>query len=83
MRAPAGEPVCFVGARVIDGLDHAPIDDGFVLAEDGRIAAVGPLTALGPPRTHGARRIDVAGKTVMPGLIDCHAHLIYSGARRF
>jgi len=80
---PAGEPVCFVGARVIDGLDHAPIDAGFVLVEDGRIAEVGPLAALGPARSHGARRVDVAGQTLMPGLIDCHAHLIYSGARRF
>ena len=83
MKAPAGEPVCFVGARVIDGLDHAPIDSGFVLVEEGRIAAVGPQAALGPARSHAARRIDAVGKTVMPGLIDCHAHLIYSGARRF
>jgi len=80
---PAGESVCFVGARVIDGLDHEPLDAGFVLVEDGRIAAVGPLATLGPARSHTARRIDVMGATAMPGLIDCHAHLIYSGARKF
>ena len=82
MTPPAGEPVCFVNGRVIDGMDHAPIESGFVLVEDGRIARVGAMADLGPARTHEARRMDVAGKTVMPGLIDCHAHLIYSGFRK-
>jgi len=78
----AGEPVCFVNARVIDGLNHAPIERGFVLVENERIVRVGAMADLGPERTHEPRRLDVAGKTVMPGLIDCHAHLIYSGFRK-
>jgi hypothetical protein len=54
---PAGEPVCFVNGRVIDGMDHAPIESGFVLVEDGRIARVGGMADLGPARTHEARRM--------------------------
>lgn len=83
MTPRAAEPICFVDARVIDGLDHEPIERGFVLIEQGRIARVGSMADLGPDRSHAARRVDVAGQTVMPGLIDCHAHLIYSGFRKF
>jgi len=80
--AAAGGAVCLVNARVIDGLDHAPIDDGFVLVESGKIARVAPMTDLGPARGHTPRRVDVEGRTIVPGLIDCHAHLVYSGFRK-
>lgn len=80
--ALAGAPLCFVDARIVDGLGHPPIEGGFVRTEDGRIAAVGPMAALGPAR-EAARVVDAAGRTVLPGLIDCHAHLVYAGFRRF
>jgi imidazolonepropionase-like amidohydrolase len=48
-----------------------PIEDGIVLVEDGKIVRVGVGVAI--PR--GLTVIDVAGKTVIPGLIDEHSHL--------
>ena len=46
-------------------------DATIVIDDDGRIANVG--TGIEPPR--GAEVIDVSGRTIMPGLIDCHVHL--------
>lgn len=64
------------GARIITGADEPPIADGVVLVRDGRIAAVGPRVSVNGsvkvPR--GVRVIDVAGATIIPGLMDMHAH---------
>ncbi|HXM70810.1 MAG TPA: amidohydrolase, partial [Thermoanaerobaculia bacterium] len=65
--------------RVIDGLGARPIEDGYVELAGARIAAVGAMSAL--PRGDEVPAIDVGGHTLMPGLIDCHAHLVYSGFR--
>lgn len=56
---------------VIDGTGAPPRRGVSVMVQGGRIAAVGP--GLKPPP--GARAIDGAGKFVVPGLIDTHAHL--------
>ena len=50
---------------MLPGAEVGPAD---VLVVDGRIAAVGPPGSLAPPE--GAERVDVAGKHVVPGLID-------------
>jgi imidazolonepropionase-like amidohydrolase len=49
-----------------------------VLVGGGRIAWVGPH-ARAPRDASGAREIDARGKTVAPGLIDCHVHLNFDG----
>ena len=69
--------VRLVHGRVIDGLGVPPIEDGYVELEGPRIAALGPMSAL--PQESGVQSVDVGGRTLMPGLIDCHAHLVYSG----
>ncbi|HCR67119.1 MAG TPA: hypothetical protein DIW38_11490, partial [Oceanicaulis sp.] len=47
-----------------------------ILVIDGVIAARVPHGALvGDPRLEGAERIDAAGRTVLPGLIDAHVHV--------
>jgi imidazolonepropionase-like amidohydrolase len=48
-----------------------------VVVEDGRISAVGPN---GSADADGAQVIDLAGRTLMPGLIDCHVHVLASNA---
>jgi imidazolonepropionase-like amidohydrolase len=61
-------------ARILDGTGREPFA-GEVLVEGPRIAAV---TAGRPgPRPEGARLIDAAGATLMPGLIEPHAHLSF------
>ena len=65
--------IAFVGARIIDGTMAAPIEDGVVVITDGRIRTVGPRSAVTVP--DGAQIIDVAGKTIMPGLINAHGHV--------
>jgi imidazolonepropionase-like amidohydrolase len=71
--AKAKKPILITGARLFDARGGAPIDDGAVLIEGAHIAAVGARGAVQAPPD--AERIDAAGCTIMPGLIDCHLHL--------
>src|SRR5919106_2471210 len=64
----------FRNARVIDGSGAAPFA-GDVLVEGNRIAHIAPPGKLAP-RTP-ASQIDCAGATLMPGLIEPHAHLSF------
>ena len=73
---PAQQPAsttAFTGARVIDGTDRSPIDNGTILVRDGRIVAVGPAACVTVPA--GAARVSLAGKTVIPGLVNAHGHV--------
>jgi imidazolonepropionase-like amidohydrolase len=70
----AARGIALVGARIIDGTGAPPLEDGtLVIAPDGRIAAVGPSSAIQIPAD--VVRIPMAGKTIMPGLINAHGHL--------
>jgi imidazolonepropionase len=62
------------GAGVYGALEPAAL-----AARDGRIAWVGPLADL--PDLDPADTIDLDGRWVTPGLIDCHTHLVYAGDR--
>src|SRR5438876_1053097 len=64
-------PTAFVGARIIDGTGKTPIEKATILVRDGRIQAIG--TSVSIPA--GTRRLDVAGKTIIPGLINAHGHV--------
>jgi len=77
MTVPADVPrgwVALVGARIVTMTNEAGgiIDDGVILIEGNRIRAVGPRAQVNIPA--GAQQVDVAGKTIIPGLIDAHAH---------
>jgi imidazolonepropionase-like amidohydrolase len=65
----AAAPLAIRGARVFDGMRTIP--QANVLVRDGRIVAVGPGIAI----PEGAQVIDGSGKTLLPGLIDAHAHV--------
>jgi imidazolonepropionase-like amidohydrolase/Tol biopolymer transport system component len=64
--------IALVGARLITMKGDEVIEDGTVLVERDRVRAVGPRSQVAIPA--GARVLDVAGKTVLPGLIDVHWH---------
>ncbi len=54
------------------------VEDGAIAAKDGRIAWVGPRAAL--PGSAG-ETTDCGGAWILPGLIDCHTHLVFGGDR--
>jgi imidazolonepropionase-like amidohydrolase len=61
--------------RVIDGTGAAAVDNQTVILDHGKIAAVGP--AASTPVPSGAQALDLAGATVLPGLVGMHEHLFY------
>jgi Tol biopolymer transport system component len=68
-------------ARIVTMKGDEVIERGDVVVTDNRIAAVGAAGTVAVPS--GAREIDASGKTIIPGLIDTHAHLHYSGLEIF
>jgi imidazolonepropionase-like amidohydrolase len=67
----------FVVGRLIDGTGSPPAGPSVVLVKNGRIAAVGAKQDVAVPE--GAEVTDAPDATLMPGLIDVHVHLAYSG----
>jgi len=72
-RARAKGSVLLTGARIITMKGDEVIANGDVLITDNKIAGVGRKGALNAPAR--TRTINVAGKTIMPGLIDVHSHM--------
>ncbi|MBT8065917.1 MAG: PD40 domain-containing protein [Gammaproteobacteria bacterium] len=66
--------VALTGARVVTMAsdDGGVIEDGVIVVEGNRIKAVGAAADVDIPA--GAEQVDVSGKTIIPGLIDAHAH---------
>jgi len=56
------------------------LPDGALVARNGIIDRLGPSASL-PREKHDASVIDASGKTVMPGFVDSHTHLIFAGTR--
>lgn len=70
----AGEGVVALeGARLIDGSGGRPIEDALILVRNGHIEAVARVNEIRVPK--GAVVVNLAGKTIVPGLIDSHAHV--------
>ncbi len=64
--------LAFVGAKIIP-ISGDDIGRGVLVVKDGKITAVGPLNSVAIPP--GAKRVDVTGKIMMPGLVDTHSHI--------
>ena len=71
-QTPSGATV-YEGARIIVGDGTAPIDNGTFVVEGNRITQVGRAGQVKVPA--GAARVNLAGKTVMPAIIDTHTHM--------
>jgi len=69
----AAETTVLKNVTVIDGTGAAPQPNSAIVMTDGKIAWVGPVSALKAPA--GATVKDLSGKFVMPGIIDSHVHI--------
>jgi imidazolonepropionase-like amidohydrolase len=73
VRVPAGR-IALIHVRVIDGTGAAPVEDQTILIDGARIAAVQSSSAAVP---EGYTTLDLAGASVMPGIVGMHNHLFY------
>jgi len=71
----------YEGARLIDGNGGPAIENSAFVVAGGRFTQVGRKGAV--RAAAGAQRVDLTGKTVMPGLVDAHAHLGYRKGTTF
>ena len=70
--------LALVGGMLLDGYDNVPpVHNAAILIEGDRIVEVGPAAEVQIPP--GVTVIDTAGMTMLPGLIDLHAHLMILG----
>ncbi len=69
---PSGS-ITLVGARIVTMDGDRVIENGTVVVDENRITAVGPSDSVSVPS--GATRIDVSGRTIIPGIVDVHAHV--------
>ena len=70
----AAKPLLLAGANVLDAKGETLLENHDVLVVEGRITEVSPAGKLSPPKD--AVRMDLRGLTLIPGLIECHAHLL-------
>jgi predicted amidohydrolase YtcJ len=78
--APGVEPaVIYAGGPIITMAGSAPQNVEAIAVKEGKIIAVGTLTAVTFQAGKQARRVDLKGHTLMPGFIDAHGHVSYVG----
>lgn len=76
-QTPAGQTIVLSGGMLVNGLSVPPLNDARVVIKGERVVAAGPASEIAIPA--GATVIDTSGQTIMPGLIDAHAHLFMLG----
>lgn len=69
--------LAFQNARLITFTDSQPIEDGTLVMCGNRITAVGASSSIVIPK--GVKEIDARGTTIIPGLVDAHAHAHNNG----
>jgi imidazolonepropionase len=76
--SPAGARAPLRGPAEMSALDV--VEDGYILCEQGRIVAVGPMADLGSVGGD-VEELDGRGRAAAPGLVDCHTHACFAGDR--
>src|SRR5574342_632104 len=75
--APGAGKLALVGGMLLTGYEVPPIHNATVLVENGRITAAGPSSAVKVPADF--KVVDTSGRTLLPGLIEAHGHLVALG----
>ncbi|HKA58139.1 MAG TPA: amidohydrolase family protein [Gemmatimonadales bacterium] len=70
---PNSRVLALEGATLIDGTGGEPKQDALIIIRNGRIDAVARVNQI--PIPSNAERINLVGKTIIPGLVDAHAHV--------
>ena len=65
--------------RLFAGRDASSVDNAAVVVQAGVIAYAGPAAGLPPALRREGDEVDLEGRFVMPGLVDCHVHLCHDG----
>src|SRR6266446_8229949 len=65
--------IALEGATLIDGAGGPPKRDALIIIRNGHIETIARVNEIDVPKN--AERIDLVGKTIIPGLIDAHAHV--------
>ena len=68
-----------IATMVAGGAPYGAVDDACLAVRDGRIAWVGAEAEA--PAFDAGEVVDVEGRWITPGLVDCHTHLVYAGNR--
>ena len=63
-------------SRIFDSKGNVSIERGAVLIEDDEIVQIGPEKDIRIPEGAIATEFNYEGKTILPGLVDCHVHLV-------
>lgn len=69
--------LALIGGMLLDGYGGEPVHHAAILLENNRIVAAGPASEIVIPA--GTPVIDTRGETMMPGMIEAHAHLVIVG----
>ncbi|HLZ44868.1 MAG TPA: amidohydrolase family protein [Gemmatimonadales bacterium] len=78
---PKDQLIALEGATLIDGSGGPPKQDAVIIIRNGHIESIARVNEIPIPR--GAQEISVVGKTIIPGLIDAHAHVERWAAARY
>lgn len=79
--AAAPTKIALVGGQLLDGYEAPILHNAAILIEGDRIVKVGPAAQITIPPDY--KIVDTSGRTMMPGMIDLHAHLIILGAGNY
>ncbi len=71
----------FVSGTLIDGTGRRPLERAAILTEGGRITSIASMDEVAEEAKTWSNVVDCTGKTIIPGLIDAHVHLTFSGAQ--
>lgn len=78
-KPPAPKVILIKAGRLIDVRGGRALENQGILVEGERIKAVGPLAEIQKDTPATARVIDLSRSTVLPGLADCHTHILLQG----
>jgi len=78
---PKDHVIALEGVTLIDGAGGPPKEDAVIIVRNGHIESIARVNEIAIPKN--AVRINLVGKTVIPGLVDSHAHVERWAAQRY